>query len=192
MIPLIALTLRSPFAAYAALRARGLTAADGWALIVLTAALAAILSWVGARLLPGSADEAGLLGALARQPLRMAGVQLASAALGAFLMAEGGRLFGGSGRFADALIAIGWVETVMIVLQAAQLVITIAQPALGALVGIAALLVAGYLIVAFTMAVHGFRNPLLVVLGIVGTLMMTSFLISLLAAMLGLMSGLSA
>ena len=37
MIPLMNLTLRQPFAAWSVLRARGLTAADGWALIVATA-----------------------------------------------------------------------------------------------------------------------------------------------------------
>lgn len=192
MIPLIRLTLRHPFAAWAELRARGLTAADGWALIVASAAAAAILSWLGVQTLPLSAEGGGVLGTLAHRPLSMAGVQVASAAFGAFLLAGVGRVFGGSGRFADALVAIGWVEAVMIALQAAQLVLTIILPPLGALVGIATLLLAGYLVVAFTMAVHGFRNPLLVVLGIIGTVMMASFLLSLLAAMLGLLPGLPA
>lgn len=192
MMGLIALTLRHPLAAYRTLRARGLTTADGWSLIALSAALAAVLSWAGATVLPEAVDDAGLLGVLARQPLRMAFVQFGSAAFGAFLMAEVGRVFGGAGRFPDAVIAIGWVEAVMIVLQAAQLVITIAMPPLGALFGIATLLAGGYLIVAFTMAVHGFRNPLLVVMGIVGTVMAASFVVSLLAAMLGLLPGLPA
>lgn len=187
MIPLMNLTLRQPFAAWSVLRARGLTAADGWALIVATAALAAILSWLGARLVPAASEGAGMLGILVQRPFSMAAVQVVSAALGAMLLSGVGRAFGGTGRLADALVAVGWIEAVMIALQAAQLVVTILLPPLGALFGIATLLVAAYLVVAFTMAVHGFRNPLLVVLGIAGTVMMTSFLLSLLAAMLGLL-----
>ena len=53
----------------------------------------------------------------------------------------------------------------------------------------AALLLAAYLMVALTMAVHGFRNPLLVVMGILGTVMLTSFLLSILAATLGFLPG---
>ena len=49
-----------------------------------------------------------------------------------------------------------------------------------------------FLVVAFTMAVHGFRNPLLVLLGIIGTVMLTSFLLSMTAAMFGLLPGVPA
>lgn len=192
MIDLIALTLRQPSAAWDRLRRLGLTAAEGWSLILVTAALAAILAWLGARLLPGSAEAGGPLAVLARVPFAMAGVQVASAGLAAFLLAEVGRIFGGTGRFAEALVAVGWIEAVMIAFQAAQLVLTLVLPPLGALVGIATLLVAAYLVVAFTMAVHGFRNPLLVILGIVGTVLLTSILMSMVAATLGLLSGVPA
>ena len=95
----------------------------------------------------------------------------------------------GTGKFGDALLAIGWVEAVLITLQALQLVLTVVLPPLGALVGLATLLIAAYLIVAMTMAVHGFRNPFFVVLGIFGTVMLTSLLMSMLAATLGLIPG---
>ena len=192
MMDLLTLTLRRPLSAWEALRRRGLTAADGWSLIMCTAALAAILSWLGARMLPGSAEAAGVLAALALQPFAMAGVQVASAALAAFLLFEVGRIFKGTGSFADALVAVGWIEAVMVGLQALQLAATLVVPPLGALIGIGTLLVAAFLVIAFTMAVHGFRNPLLVLLGIIGTVMLTSFLLSMTAAMFGLLPGVPA
>ena len=90
---------------------------------------------------------------------------------------------------ADALLAVGWIEAIMVALQTLQLAVTLVLPSLGALLGIAALLLAAYLMVALTMAVHGFRNPLLVVMGILGTVMLTSFLLSILAATLGFLPG---
>lgn len=189
MIPLIKLTLRNPLIAWQQLRRLPLTTGDAWSLVLATAALSALLSWLGAQLLPGSAEGAGVLATLAREPMAMAGVQVASATLAAFLLAEVGRIFGGTGKFGDALLAIGWVEAVLITLQALQLVLTVVLPPLGALVGLATLLIAAYLIVAMTMAVHGFRNPFFVVLGIFGTVMLTSLLMSMLAATLGLIPG---
>lgn len=192
MIQLMRLTILDPIRAWTILRTMPLMVADRWSLVVATAALTAILSWLGAMMLPASVEGSGLLGALSRVPFSMAGVQVASAALGAFLLSEVGRLFGGSGRFADALLAVGWVEAIMILLQAVQLAATLVLPAIGAMIGIATLVLAAYLIVAMTMAVHGFRNPLLVVLGIVGTVLVASFLMSVVAATLGLLPGVPA
>lgn len=188
MIQLARMTIRDPLRAWGELRALPLTLPDRWALIVVTASLAAILSWLGAQLLPASVEDS-LLMALSRAPLTMAGVQVASAAFGAFLLSEVGRIFGGKGRFADALLAVGWVEAIMIGLQALQLFATVILPPVGALIGIATLVLAAYLLVAMTMAVHGFRNPLLVVLGIIGTVLVASFLMSILAAATGLLPG---
>ena len=55
----------------------------------------------------GPGAEAGVLGFLSVSPLSMASVQVVSAAFGAYLLAEVGRIFGGTGRFADALLAVG-------------------------------------------------------------------------------------
>lgn len=189
MIDLMRMTLRDPQAGFRVLRAKPWGPGDRWALIFATAAASAILSWLGMALMPGAADGATLLGGLVASPISMASVQVASAAFGAYLLAEVGRIFGGSGRFADALLAVGWIEAIMVLLQTVQLAVTLILPPLGAIVGIATLLLAAYLMVALTMAVHGFRNPLLVVLGILGTVMLTSFLLSILAATLGILPG---
>lgn len=189
MIELMRMTVRDPQAGFRRLLAKPWGPGDRWALIFATAAASAVLSWLGAALMPGSAGEAGVLGMLSASPISMASVQVVSAAFGAYLLAEVGRIFGGTGRFPDALLAVGWIEAIMVALQTIQLAVTVVLPPLGALVGIATLLLAAYLMVALTMAVHGFRNPLLVVMGILGTVMLTSFLLSILAATLGILPG---
>ena len=189
MIELMRMTLRDPLGGFRVLKAKPWQPGDRWALIFATAACSAILSWLSGLVLPAPPGDAGLLAMLTGSPISMASIQVASAAFGAYMLAEVGRIFGGTGRFADALLAIGWIEAVMVALQSLQLVLTVVLPPLGALVGIATLLLAAYLMVALTMAVHGFRNPLLVVMGILGTVMLTSFLLSLLAATLGILPG---
>lgn len=189
MIDLMRMTLRDPLAGFRVLKAKPWQPGDRWALIFATAASSAILSWLSTVLLAGPGAEAGVLGFLSVSPISMASVQVVSAAFGAYLLAEVGRIFGGTGRFADALLAVGWIEAIMVALQTLQLAMTLVLPSLGALLGIAALLLAAYLMVALTMAVHGFRNPLLVVMGILGTVMLTSFLLSILAATLGFLPG---
>ena len=188
MIELMRMTVRDPQAGFRILQARPWGPGDRWALVFATAAASAVLSWLGAALISGGA-EAGLLGMLSASPISIASVQVVSAAFGAYLLAEVGRIFGGTGRFPDALLAVGWIEAIMVGLQTIQLAVTLILPPLGALVGIATLLLAAYLMVALTMAVHGFRNPLLVVMGILGTVMLTSFLLSILAATLGVLPG---
>lgn len=189
MIELIRLTIRNPIIGWPVLAGRGWSLADRWALVFATAAGSAIVSWLGAVLLSTAGDDGGILSLLAISPMSMAGVQVGSAALGAFLLAEVGRVFGGKGRFSDALLAVGWIEAIMVACQVVQLLATLILPPLGALVGIGSLLLAAYLMVGLTMAVHGFRNPLLVVVGILGTVMLASFLLSVLAATLGVLPG---
>ena len=189
MIELMRMTLRDPLSGWQRLRGLPWRPGDRWALIFAAAACSAILSWLSGLVLPPPPEDAGLLAMLTGSPISMASIQVASAGFGAYMLAEVGRIFGGTGRFADALLAIGWIEAVMVALQSLQLVLTVVLPPLGALVGIATLLLAAYLMVALTMAVHGFRNPLLVVMGILGTVMLTSFLLSLLAATLGILPG---
>ncbi len=81
------------------------------------------------------------------------------------------------------------IELIRLTIRNPILLTTLVLPPLGALVGIASLLLAAYLMVGLTMAVHGFRNPLLVVMGILGTVMLASFLLSVLAATLNLFPG---
>lgn len=185
MIELMILTIRSPFAAWDILRKRGITTQEGWMLITATAALAAILSWISTLILPANPENAALLAQLSRSPISMAGLQVALATFGAFLLSEVGKVFGGKGNFGESLFAVGWLEAIMVALQFAQLILVAVVPTIAAVAGILILLLACYLTVALTMAVHGFRNPLLVVFGILGTFMASAFILSIFLGAIG-------
>lgn len=188
MSGLILQTLRDPDAVLRQLQTRLPSMGERWMLLALASILSAILAHLALYVLPAVPGQEGMLMALSRAPLTLSMVQFAAAALGAVLLSGVGRMFGGRGRFPDALLAVGWAEIVMFVLQGGQLALTAILPPLGALAGLAVLGLGIYLIVAMTMAVHGFRNAFLVVLGIVGTIFVTGFLMSTAAAMLGLLS----
>lgn len=188
MIGLMTLTLREPRRAFARLRGLELPLSARWGLVVMAAAASAVLSFLGTLLIPVPADApADVLHVLSVTPWAMAATQVASAALAAYLLAEVGRVFRGTGGFADALLAVGWIETMMVAFQALQLATMLVLPPLAGLIGIGSLVLATVLVILFTMELHGFRNPLLVVLGIMGTVMVTGFMLSILAATLGLL-----
>ncbi len=184
IIDLIGVSVRDPGAAIAALKGLGVGRRESWLTIFLAASVGAIMSWLLMRTLPGA--EAGM-DRLASQPMGMALLQVGAAALFAALVDRVGRLFGGTGRFDDALLVTAWIEVAMLVVQIPQILISIALPAIGGILSLLSFALYFVLAVQLIRAVHGFRNPLLVALGIVGTVFVAAFALSLLAASLGIM-----
>ncbi|WP_136649834.1 Yip1 family protein [Paracoccus aeridis] len=184
IIDLIGVSVRDPGAAIAALKGLGVGRRESWLTIFLAASVGAIMSCLLMRTLPGA--EAGM-DRLASQPMGMALLQVGAAALFAALVDRVGRLFGGTGRFDDALLVTAWIEVAMLVVQIPQILISIALPAIGGILSLLSFALYFVLAVQLIRAVHGFRNPLLVALGIVGTVFVAGFALSLLAASLGIM-----
>ncbi len=81
-------------------------------------------------------------------------------------IAVGGRVFGGQGNFADALLLVVWLQVMLTLLQAVQFFALILVPPLGALIAFAAIGAFLWLLVHFTAALHGFTNLPLVFFGL--------------------------
>lgn len=98
----------------------------------------------------------------------------------AFLMAFMGRRFGGGGPFRDALLLSVWMQGVMTVVQAGQIVVMIFFP-MTALVALSVLIIGllFYLLVNFTAALHGFTNLASVAFGVIVTAVLMIFLTAL-------------
>lgn len=98
----------------------------------------------------------------------------------AFLMAFMGRRFGGTGNFRDALLLSAWMQGVMTVIQAIQIVVMIFFP-MTALVALSFAIIAllMHLLVNFTAALHGFTNLISVAAGVVFTAILVIFLTAL-------------
>jgi len=96
-----------------------------------------------------------------------------------------GRLFGGRGRFEDALLLIGWLQLLMTGVQFVQLVAMIVLPPLGGLVMVAAVALFFWLLSGFLCTLHGFKSRFTVLLGTLGTLFVAAFVLSFILILLG-------
>lgn len=182
---MVVLTLREPGTALRILQGMELPMSARWMALALAVTLSTLLSALSLLLFAMPAGDP--MGGLFSEPLMLAAVQLGSIALAAFCMAFIGRLFGGRGDFPDALLAIGWIEMILVGLQAMQLVVMLILPgAANAMFFIASGLFL-YLIVAMTKALHGFTSTPKVVVGFVGSLFVMGFALSLIAAALGIL-----
>ena len=144
------------------------------AAIVVGTVLAYLLPLLGGRL------------AEAPPPITAVAVQAAANLLAVVLMAQVGRLFGGRGGMADALLLVAWLQALMALVQLAQIVALLVLPPLAGLVLVLAIGLFFWLMVGFVQALHGFANPFLVLFGSLGALLVAAFLTSMVLVVLGL------
>ncbi len=131
--------------------------------IVLSAILTEVLFMIDP-IPAGSPFEAMLT-----DPVRNVMTQAMFLILAAWAMSGVGRWFGGVATFGDSLLALTWIEFVLLVLQAAEAVIVLALPFLG--LPLAALTVALFfwLLTHFTAALNGFASMPKTFAGVMGT-----------------------
>lgn len=181
----VQLTLRDPAAALGSLRGLRLAPAE---ILAAAAALTALSTLLGWPVLAATPFEEGTIWAVfVRQPLVFAAVQLGATLFGAALMSGAGRAFGGTGGFWDCLLALVWVQVVLTALEALQAVLLVVFPPAAGILSLLGFALFLYLIVRFATAVHGFTNPALVLVGMVGTLILAGLVLSILAGALGLL-----
>jgi len=188
---LVRQTFRNPEAAARWLIAQGWPMQVRWMALALAVSVSGLLAYASTLLfpLPEGADtsEAVAVFAISNQPLMLAGLQGVAIVLGAGLMAGVGRLFGGQGRFADALLLTVWIEVMLLIVQAAQIVLSLALPALAGILGILAIAMFLWLTVQFTKALHGFTSGPKVLLVMFATLLLMGFVLSFFMAAFGLL-----
>lgn len=97
-------------------------------------------------------------------PMNAAAFQLGVNVLMVALMAFVGQTFGGTGRFADALLLVGWLQALTVPLVVLQLVVIVAVPVFNLAVLVGAVAASMWLLTGFVCALHGFRSRLLVLL----------------------------
>lgn len=104
---------------------------------------------------------------------------------GALMLHAAGRIFDGLGDFDGALKTVSWFYFVMMVAQAAFLVLLGLSQAAAGLAIILLLIFAFIQITAQTMELHGFVNPVPVFFGIIGAGMIFGFVMLALLSILG-------
>lgn len=188
---LIGLTFREPETAARQLMSAGIPLPARWMGLMIAVSVSAILAWFSAQLFPLPEGEAMPALSMTAQPLLMASVQAGAILLAAGLMSAVGRMFGGQGRFEDALLLAVWIEVVLLLVQVAQVVVSLLVPAVAGILGILAIAMFLWLTVQFTKALHDFRSGAKVFMGLIATAFAVGFLLSFIAAALGILPEIS-
>ncbi|WGI20407.1 YIP1 family protein [Amylibacter sp. IMCC11727] len=96
-----------------------------------------------------------------------------------------GRMFSGTGTFYECLTGVIWHNFLTYLAMIAMVIGALLSQLLGALLFLGAM---AYMLVQFvsiTSEVHGFKNPFLVTLGIIGTYLVIAFALSIILLLLG-------
>ena len=153
---LAVLTLRNPDAAMRVLRGLDLPMVARWMALFLAVVLSRMLGVLLLMMLPVTGDDP--LAQLLSDPMTMAGIEFFGMVLTAFLVTVIGRAFGGTGSFPDALLAVAWIELLLVALMAVQVVMLVLLPGTVDLLGMIAGALSIYLTVTMTKALHGFTS----------------------------------
>ncbi len=182
---LVVATLKDPQAAARRLIAERVPAQAIW----LGLALVSVMSLMMLRLSLMAVGDGQMLnpaGTAFRHPVTGTIFQAGSILLIAALMTFAGRVFGGKGRFMEALLLIVWLEFILTVLAALQLVTLLLVPIVGVVLSVLAIPLFIWLLVSFAATMHEFQNKLLVLLGMIGVFVLTAVVLALVLVGLGI------
>lgn len=177
-------SLVRPRAAARSVLASGAAAGDLVQAALAVTCVGMVLGFVAVQLSDGSVDAVSAI--VLSNPLLGAILQFGVMLIVALLTFRIGRMFGGTGGLSGALALIVWLNFIMVLIQAGQLVALMVLPPLAAIVAIATLFWALWAYANFVTELHGFHNPVLVMGGVVLTVVVLFFGIALLLAILGL------
>ena len=166
-------TLADPAAAARQVMALRLSTAEGVMAVALTAATATLLTALMQHFL-GPVDDPAMQ-ELFNRPFLLASSQFSLMLLGAFLMWRVGKMFGGTGNFAQGLSLVAWLEVVLILLQVAEVVVLSILPVLAMPVVLASGFAFFYLLTHFTAALNGSTRIVMTFFGIIGTVLVLLF-----------------
>ncbi len=144
-------SFRDPQGAARALVDAGFSTEARWTAVALVSVLALIGLNVALWIVPEGGPS--VFSVLARLWPGLV-VQVLSIVLLAGLMVVAGRMQGGQGRFSDALVLVTWIEFVMVLGQAVQIVAMVVLPPLSLVVSVGSLFLFVWLMTHFTAALH--------------------------------------
>lgn len=176
-------TVRAPRPTFARLRQLDLPQGALWQALMLVVVISVILAELGnmalLAMLGPDADAPQFL-----DPFAFGAIQFGVLVLTVVLIVRVGRMMGGAGTTADALLAVAWLQFVMICLQLVQSVLLLVMPGVAGVVLVLGLALFFYLLSAFVAELHGFasigRTFAMILFVMVGVALGLSFLLTLL------------
>lgn len=182
ILALARFTLKDPRAAARTIMAMGIPDAARWLLLGVVATASAVLTHIGFGLLPP--QEMAFMADAMSSPLRTAILQGGFLLLSIGTITAVGRWRGGRGNFSDALLLIGWLQFVLLCLQAVQIVALFISPQVAEVIGVLGLVVSLWLLTQFIAELHGFTSGWKVLFGIVVTVFGAAIILSVLMTVL--------
>lgn len=182
LVRLAGRTIRAPRETYAALRGLDLPRETLWQamllVVIVSVLLAEAVNMVLAAALPEAQAGTPLLG-----PFAFAGIQLGMLILSVVLIHRIGRMMGGSGDLDGAILAVTWLQFIMICLQVVQSAALVIFPFGSALIVLLGIVLFLYLLTAFVAELHGFpsmgRTFAMILFVFMGVALCLSFLLTL-------------
>lgn len=154
----VRLTLRDPRQGARVVMGWPLSLGELWLVLALMAVLSALLAELLVGLTQGEVEPA--MAALMASPLSFAALQFAGLGLLTLMLFALGLPFGGTGRFREALAVVGWLQTLLLALQVAQIVAVMVLPVLTLFIAVGGLVLTLWLMTSFTAELHGFPSLL--------------------------------
>lgn len=140
-------------------------------------------------LLAGIAQQGPLTGPMGGSPVVIGLLQAAFLYMMTHAITQIGGLFGGTGRFEEALTLVIWLQFIFICVQVVQLVVVVVLPSVAGLITILALGLFLWLLVNFIAALHGFTSLGLVFAMTIVSAFAILFTLSLILTLLGITFG---
>ena len=157
-------TVVDPRAGFRRMRTLNLSRDELWVALGAVTLLGVLMAELMLRMLIGG--ELQPMFTFGTQPLVTALIQLGVLAVLVLAVHWGGRMLGGKGTMSDAILAVVWLQFIMALLQAAQLIAVVILPPIAGLLGIAGLGLFFWLLTGFVAELHGFRSRGKVFLGV--------------------------
>lgn len=143
-----------------------------------------VLGFLAFRLTPGAVDSLSAL--ILGDPLFGAAAQLGVLAVTVVLTWRVGLIFGGTGSLPDAFALVVWLNAMMVLIQAVQLVTLAVLPPAALLLATATAFWALWAYASFVAELHGFQSPFLVLGGVLLTLLVLFFTLGMIVALTGI------
>jgi hypothetical protein len=140
-------------------------------------------------LFAGVPTDGPLTGPLGGSPVVMGLLQAGFLYLMTHAITQIGRMFGGTGRFEEALTLVVWLQFIFLCVQVVQLLALLVIPPVAGLITLLALGLFLWLLVNFIAALHGFTSLGMVFVATILSAFTILFLLSLVLTMLGVTFG---
>ena len=180
---LILLSLLNPAAAARQLIAMRLPMRVRWLGLALVAVLATLFIGITAQM--AERQDMNALGSAMGAPLPGFAIQAGTILILATLIAVVGQLFGGKGRFADALLLSVWLEFLTLPPTLLQLLLLFSLPVATIPIALFVLVAFIWILLVFIQTLHGFVRVWPVAMGAVGTLVGFSLILGIVMVSLG-------